>query len=132
MRGLRHHQRGLGRRALATLADAASAHLASAAGVEIETAWLPHPHGVAARLPVIWRTLSSRIGPRCIAIIGLGGRISHWTVAVEITDRQMRLLDSDGMSVLRREQCTPRPGSRHYKIEPRFVLLMRRMGRKAM
>ena len=122
--------RGLGRRSLIALTGAAIDHVARTAGIEIEAEWLAPAKLKRSSLPTIWRSLSANIGPSCAVIVGLGGRTSHWTCVVDITSRQMRLFDSDGMCVLRRDQCTPRPDGRHYDIESHYVLFVRRRPRR--
>ena len=120
---------GLGRRPLTALANAAIEHLAHTAGIDIEVEWLAPAKGGRSSLPTLWRKLSAHIGSTGIAIVGLAGRTSHWTVVIDITCKQMRLLDSDGLSVLRRSRCSPRPGAHHHSIEPGNILLVKRLGR---
>ena len=74
----------------------------------------------------LWRELAARLSPNCVAILGLGGRHSHWTVAVRASRRQIRLYDSSEMGVLRRGRCTVGAATRRTLIEPTCVVFIRR------
>ena len=76
----------------------------------------------------LWRELAARLSPTCVAILGLGGRYEHWTVAVKASTRQIRLYDSSKMGVLRRGHCTVRGALRRTLIEPRCVVFIKRLG----
>ncbi|WP_243366433.1 hypothetical protein [Fundidesulfovibrio soli] len=44
--------------------------------------------------------------PKKAAIIGLGKTYDHWTCVQSITDKQMRLFDSDGLKIVNKSRCT--------------------------
>ena len=88
------------------------------------------PRGVIRgwSLDRLWRLLSQRLGPTCVAILGIGGIHSHWTLAVAITPRSIRLLDSDGLQYLRRKRCrAPTSGywARAHLLYPGYVIFVR-------
>ena len=66
-----------------------------------------HPKAEGQRWTIgrLWRLLEDRLGLGAIAVIGLGGRYQHWTLAVKVTPRTIRLIDSDGLKLLRRAEC---------------------------
>jgi hypothetical protein len=73
-----------------------------------------------------WQALDSSISPGRVAVLGLGGRDSHWTVAVGVTAHQIRLFDSGRLSVLRRSQCAVGKVGAGYAIPPSQVLIIGR------
>lgn len=44
-------------------------------------------------------------GPGSI-LIGIGGRMDHWSCVRSVNDRAIVLVDSDGVKLLRRDRCT--------------------------
>ncbi|MNR96992.1 hypothetical protein D3C72_281550 [compost metagenome] len=59
-------------------------------------------------LDQFWRKLSDHAqdqGPGSV-LIGLSGRMEHWSCIRSINDRAIVLVDSDGARILRRELCT--------------------------
>ena len=124
--------RGLTRAGLTRMVDTAIIWAANGPGLYIEAEWLAPPERRRDPLAKVWQRLERQIGPGAVAIVGLGKASDHWTVAVEASPRQLTLLDSDGMSTLRRERCLPRrDGRAHYRLELRWVLVVRRVPRLA-
>ena len=120
--------RGLTRVGLARMVDTAIIWAANVPALYIEAEWLAPPERRRDSLAKVWQRLERQIGPGAVAIVGLGKASDHWTVAVEASPRQLTLLDSDGMSILRRERCLPRrAGGVHYDLQLRWVLVMRRL-----
>jgi hypothetical protein len=66
-----------------------------------------------------------------VAILGLAGRHHHWTVAYQVSDRQMRLQDSGKLKVLLRSRCTSAAADRRYVLSPESIILLRRSGTNA-
>lgn len=61
-----------------------------------------------ASLDLFWRKLSDHVdaeGPGSV-LIGLSGRMEHWSCIRSINDRAIVLVDSDGVRILRRQLCT--------------------------
>ena len=54
------------------------------------------------RLEWLWATLAEKFDTGAIAIVGIGGRHNHWSVAMTITPRMLWLADSSGMQAVRR------------------------------
>ena len=94
--------------------------------IELTARRLPKPVRRSPQLSRLWRELAARLSPTCVAILGLGGRYEHWTVAVRASTRQIRLYDSSEMGVLRRGHCTVGAASTRTLIEPTCVVFIRR------
>ena len=75
----------------------------------------------------LWQAIANALSPTCVAILGLAGRHSHWTVAVAASPQQLRLYDSSDMSVLRRKHCTVGRAATRTGISPAHVFLVRRL-----
>lgn len=54
----------------------------------------------------LWHVLATVLSSRSAVILGLSGSQRHWSVAISISRRQLRLVDSDGLHRLRRRRCT--------------------------
>lgn len=80
----------------------------------------------SADLKAFWNWLASQLSPTRVAILGLGGRHSHWTVAVAVTRLQIRLYDSGELKVLRRKRCTVGRASSRSSISPAHVFVINR------
>ena len=70
--------------------------------------------------------LGRRVSPKCVAVLGLGGRHSHWTVAVQVTPSQSRLFDCSCTGVLHRKRCTVGKAVCRTAILPVHVFLIAR------
>jgi len=120
--------RGLTRAGLTRMVDTAIVWAANELGVIVEAEWLAPPQRRRDPLAKVWLRLERKVGEAAVAIVGLSQASDHWTVAVEATPRQLTLLDSDGMALLRRDRCRPRRNSgAHYDLQLRWVLVMRRL-----
>src|SRR5215203_2114674 len=60
------------------------------------------------------------------AIICLGGRHQHWTVARKATARSIRLVDSGNLKLLRRAWCTTDLDHKRHRVDPETVYLVSR------
>jgi hypothetical protein len=76
------------------------------------------------RFDDLWATLADALDGQQVAILGLGGTHSHWTVAIRVTSRTIRLFDSDRMVLLHRARCTT--GRDASKVQLRSVVLIGR------
>src|SRR3954453_11839702 len=76
----------------------------------------------------IWRSLYRALDGKSVAIIGLDGIERHWTVAYAATERTLRLVDSCGLRVIFRSQCTVGRTSLRYQLRRSEVLVVRREG----
>lgn len=59
-------------------------------------------------LDTYWRTLESHaaeFGAGSV-LVGLCGRLDHWTCVRSVNERAITLVDSDGVKILRRDRCT--------------------------
>ncbi len=79
----------------------------------------------------IWSALQEALDGSSVAILGLAGRHHHWTVAYQVSDRQMRLQDSGKLKVLLRSRCTSAAAERRDVLSPENVILLRRSGTNA-
>lgn len=85
------------------------------------------PKAIAERpsLPALWRLLGERLSQGQVAILGIDGVHSHWTVAVGVTPKSILLRDSDGLHSLRRKMCrTTWVSDAHHVIDPGFVIFL--------
>ena len=78
------------------------------------------------RLGAFWRVLAHEVSPDCVAILGLEGRLAHWTVAVAVTTRRIRLCDSGRLGMLFRCQCTLGRARTRYVLSPQNVIFLGR------
>ncbi|KAF0979076.1 hypothetical protein FDP41_002146 [Naegleria fowleri] len=64
-----------------------------------------------------------------VAIIGIEGKINHWTVVYNVTDDQMQVADSGGMKVINRTFCivSNRNIDNKYNLIPSEVFLVSKM-----
>lgn len=120
---------GLTTSALKCLLAVASAFVTRRHGVQIKASPLTGRGGLMPRkrwsLGQFWNVLGRHFDAGSVAILGLGGHYRHWTVAVRCTPHQLNLLDSDGLTGLRRRQCTVgRRAAGRVSIEPRYVLIV--------
>ncbi len=75
----------------------------------------------------VWQGLCRALdGKRSVALIGLDGIESHWTVAYAATERALRVADSCGLRAIFRSQCTVGRTSLRYRLRPSEVLVVRR------
>ncbi len=97
---------GLGTRRLRSLVECASKFATTRLDVQLHARKLRKPKRRNMSTSKLWRILSEELSAGRVAILRLGGRENHWTLAVRITERQIRLLDSSGRQVLQRSRCT--------------------------
>ena len=76
----------------------------------------------------MWRGLCRVLDSKSGVIIGLDGIERHWTVAYAATERTLRLVDSCGLRVILRAQCTVGRTSLRYQLRRSEVLVVRREG----
>lgn len=58
-------------------------------------------------LKEFWGSMQTFLnGQNRAILLGLGGVHDHWTVVQSMSDKQMKLLDSDGLKQLNRNSCT--------------------------
>ena len=117
---------GVGRRQLAHLIKRAIAHVDDELDIRLTATRLPDRLRQTRNLDALWVWLGRRVSPKCVAVLGLGGRHSHWTVAVAVTPSQIRLFDSSTMGVLRRRHCTVGKAVKRTAISPVHVFLIAR------
>lgn len=74
----------------------------------------------------VWGGLRAELSPRQVAILGLSGVQEHWTVAYELSEKVMRLLDSTERQVLMRSRCTLQHARTRFRISPSAMILVKR------
>ena len=117
---------GLGRQTLGRLLKVAMAFVARRLRVTVKARRLPKPVRTTYRLDRLWRELTEVLSPTSVAIIGLAGRTSHWTVATRIGPKHLFLLDSGNMKRVRRTHCTVGWVEKLYSIDPGEVIVVER------
>ena len=117
---------GVGRGEVESLIRAAIACVDDEYDIALTVRRLPRALRQTKRLDELWQTLATAISPSAVAILGLGGKQSHWTVAVQVSANQLRLFDSSSMGVLRRSDCTVGKGTKRTAIPPTHVILIAR------
>ncbi len=119
---------GIGRSTLMALLREAASCIENEYEVALKVLRLPQPLRKTKKLDELWVALAEMISPTTVAILGLGGNQSHWTVAVKVSDKQITLFDSSRMGALRRSHCTLRSGSAiRTAIPPMHVIVVSRM-----
>ncbi len=118
---------GIGRLMLASLIKVAADYLLDDFEIQLKVRRLPKSLRLNANLDQLWVTLEGQMSPTCCAILGLGGKHSHWTVAVRVTPLSIHLFDSGQMRLLPRARCTVRPTVQRHQIAPTHVLLIERV-----
>lgn len=116
---------GLNIRTVRALALVACEYINGELGIRMKTR-RPHKPRHACRMHRFWRTLQAELGKGNVVIVGLSGHLAHWTVAYRITDKSVRLADSDGLKVLLRSRCTLRPTRRLYQFWPDEIIILSR------
>lgn len=76
------------------------------------------------KLASVWAELRQRLGKSAVAIIGIGGVEAHWSVAVRAGRTWLTLIDSDGLTALKRSACAAVPCQRRYVLDPNEILLI--------
>ena len=100
------------------LADRTGLHL------RVRRAFRSSPGG----LDLYWRKLADHVSeerPGSV-LIGLCGRMDHWTCVRSMSDRAIVLVDSGGAKILHRDRCTiGKPDMRrHHELVPTQALLV--------
>ncbi len=83
------------------------------------------------RLSSLWGELRRKLDDGTVALIGIGGLEAHWSVAIRTGRTWLKLIDSDGLSALKRSACAVAPCARRYVLDPGEILLIRRLKTKA-
>jgi hypothetical protein len=117
---------GIGRRHLSQLIRRAVRYMIDEYEIHLTVSRLPKELRQSTDLQELWAWLSERVSPTRVAILGLGGRYDHWTVAIDVTSQQIKLFDSGEVGILRRRSCTVGRASMRYRISPVHVFLIRR------
>jgi hypothetical protein len=117
---------GIGRRHLSQLIRCAIRCMVDEYEISLTVSRMPKNLRQSTDLQELWTWLGERISPNSVAILGLGGRHDHWTVATDITAQQIRLFDSSEIGVLRRRNCTVGRAATRCCISPVHVFLIRR------
>lgn len=115
--------RGLNRRELRRLIEVAREHLAIAFGIRFKVERLPRRGKARWRLAELWSLLEGQISLGGVAVLGLGGCHSHWSVVIQVTPKQLRLFDSDRLRAIRRQRCTVGHTRSRIKILPAEIFL---------
>jgi len=116
---------GMGAKSLRHLAKIARCDLSKVLSIELTVQGLEVKGGKPG-IPQIWSALQEALDDSTVAIVGLGGRRHHWRVAHQLSDKQMRLQDSNNLKVVLRSGCTTRATECRYVLSPENVLLLRR------
>lgn len=108
----------------ALIASAVS-YLDDVLGISLTARSLTSLQGIR-RFNDLWGALASRLDGDCVAILGLSGHHEHWTVAYRVTDRTIRLFDSDLVQVLTRSRCSLHSTRVPHQIDPDEVIFISR------
>ncbi len=101
-------------------------YMADEHDIELSVRRLSKPLRRAPDIDRVWQALARIVSPTCVAVLGLEGRQSHWTVAVAVSPQQIRLYDSGASSALRRSSCTVRKTTTRIRLAPAHVFIIRR------
>jgi hypothetical protein len=118
---------GTSRPHIALMVKAAAAEIERDLEIKLKATGLKTPKKKVA-LPQLWEALQEEIGSGAVVILALSGRRDHWTVAYHMSDRTIRLADSNSLKVILRSHCTLRPTRQRTRILPGETLLLTREG----
>lgn len=79
------------------------------------------------RLSSLWGELRRKLDEGTVAIVGIGGLEAHWSVAIRTGRTWLKLIDSDGLTALKRSACAVVPCARRYVLDPAEILFIRRL-----
>ncbi len=96
------------------------------AGVKLKASRLKPDLCERLRLADLWAELRERLQPGTVAIIGIGGLEAHWSVAVHVGRSWLKLIDSDGLTALKRSGCAVRPTPTRHVLDPSEIILISR------
>ncbi len=82
--------------------------------------------GKERTLSGLWAALERELGPTCVALVGITGVTDHWCVVYRVTPKTLWLLDSAGLTRIRRSRCTVRSSRVHYSLVLGQILLIER------
>jgi hypothetical protein len=117
---------GIGRLMVARLINEAILYVRDDFDIRLKVRRLPKPLRVDGSRDQLWVALQDAIGPSCVAILGLTGKHSHWTVATHVSAANLRLFDSTQLRALPRARCTVGRTLKRHQLSPRHVLLVQR------
>lgn len=118
---------GIGLRVVRCLLKEIAAELAAEYDIMLRVRRLPRNVRQSRNLSVVWQELTDSLSPTCVAIIGIYGWRSHWTVVQSAAQARLRLFDSCKMRTLRRSDCTVGKTSNRTGLSiPSVVLIERR------
>ena len=117
---------GIGRVELGRLIRAATAYVAEELEIQLTVRRLPKALRLTSNLAELWHAFEASLSPECVAIIGVAGIHSHWTIAAQITAKQVKLYDSGRIAILRRGHCTVGRAVNRHGIPPKHVFLIAR------
>ena len=121
---------GIGRVELGRLIRAAIAYIDEELEIRLTVKRLPKALRLTTNLGTLWQAFEASLSPECVAIIGIAGIHSHWTIAALITPKQVRLYDSGRIAVLRRGLCTVGNAVNRHGIPPKHVFLIARQSKQ--
>ena len=121
---------GIGRADLGRLVRAAIAYIADELEIRLTVKRLPKALRLTSNLAALWQAFEASLSPECVAIIGIAGIHSHWTIAAQITPKQVKLYDSGRIAVLRRGHCTVGKTVNRHGIPPKHVFLIARQSKQ--
>ena len=117
---------GMSRHTLLHLLNVAIAFVWRRFGVAVKARRLPKPVRTTHRLVRLWRTLSNLLSPNRVVIIGVEGRISHWTVATRIGPKHLFVLDSKNIKRFRRTHCVVGWAGNRHSMNPGEMIVVER------
>lgn len=118
---------GIGRLDLMSLGEEAITYMLDDFDIRLRMRRLPKTLRKGANRDELLNYLRETVTPACVAIVGLSGRHSHWTVATQVTAHSLRLADSSRMRSLSRAHCTVRRTNKRHQIVPMLVVLIERL-----
>lgn len=118
--------RGLKIKHIRRLVRHAGKAVARSSGVKLKTSRLKQGLRERPSLAMLWGELRDRLQPGTVAIIGIGGLEAHWSVAVHAGRSWLKLMDSDGLTALKRSGCSARPSPTRHVLDPTEIILISR------
>lgn len=118
--------RGLKVRPMRRLVRHACRWIARSFGIVLELKRMRRALRERPRLGQVWQELRGELRAGAVAIVGIGGLEAHWSVAVHVSRTWLKLIDSDGLTALKRSGCAVRPSATRHVLDPAEMLLIGR------
>ena len=117
---------GIGRLMVMRLVREAALMMMDDFDITLKARWLPKRYRNGVARDQLWQALEKHMSGAAVAIVGIAGKHSHWTVVSKVSPTSMRLFDSGQLKALPRSRCTVRPTVKRHQIFGMYVVVIER------